>query len=104
MSTNQYFKAIKLSLLPPNQLKCVQVNGKEVLLANINGEIFSVSKLCTHEEADLCGGTLIGDTIVCPLHESEFSLRTGQAFSPPAEKPLQTFEVKIEDGFIWVQA
>jgi Rieske Fe-S protein len=48
---------------------------------------------CTHQGAEL---TAYGDKMVCSAHGSEFDNR-GKATSAPAEKPLRSFPVSIEN-------
>ena len=40
--------------------------------------------------------------VTCPSHSSQFDVRTGEALSPPAERPLRTFPVKVEGGRVLV--
>jgi 3-phenylpropionate/trans-cinnamate dioxygenase ferredoxin component len=81
----------------------VDVEGKHILLANIDGEVSALSGYCTHEETDLGTGFLIEGRVVCPLHLSQFDLRTGEVLNPPATVPLERFNVKIDGGSIFVE-
>ena len=94
---------MKLADLAEGSMAGVDLKGSHVLLARIGGEVSAVSGTCTHEEADLALGFLVEDRVVCPLHLSQFDLRTGQVMNPPAELPLKTFNVKIEGGTIFVE-
>ncbi|NCF11683.1 MAG: Rieske 2Fe-2S domain-containing protein, partial [Gammaproteobacteria bacterium] len=47
-------------------------------------------------------GCLDGDRIKCSLHGSRFCLRTGQPQEEPAEHPVATFRVAVEDGQVWI--
>jgi len=95
--------AKKLAELPEGTLATVDLDGSHILLANLGGEVTAVSGTCTHEEADLGTGFLVEDRVVCPLHLSQFDLRTGQVMNPPAEVPLKRFNVKIEGETIFVE-
>jgi len=81
----------------------IDLAGKHILLANIEGEVHAVSGSCTHEETDLGMGFMIEDRVVCPLHLSQFDLRTGEVSNPPAVLPLTKFNVKIQEGTIFVE-
>src|SRR3972149_4079179 len=89
--------------LPPGKMMSVKLEETGILLANVGGKIYAVNASCTHEEADLAEGTLNGQNVACPFHGSEFDLTTGEGLNPPAEKPLRTFKVWIEDGTIFVE-
>jgi 3-phenylpropionate/trans-cinnamate dioxygenase ferredoxin subunit len=92
-----------VSLVPPGSLVSMDVAGTHVLFANIEGQVYAVSGYCTHEETDLGNGFLLEDRVVCPLHLSQFELKTGAVTNPPATEPLETFNVKIQDGAIFVE-
>jgi len=99
----EFFPAMKAADLAEGTMSAVDVSGTHVLVARIGGEVSAVSGTCSHEEADLGLGFLIEDRVVCPLHLSQFDLRTGQVMNPPAEVPLKRFNVKIEGDTIFVE-
>jgi len=94
---------MKVADLGEGAMVAVDVKETHILLAKIGGEVSAVSGTCTHEETDLGLGFVIEDRVVCPLHLSQFDLRTGQVMNPPAEVPLKRFNVKIEGGTIFVE-
>jgi nitrite reductase/ring-hydroxylating ferredoxin subunit len=81
----------------------VDIGGRHILIARIGGEVSAVSGTCTHEETDLGLGFMIEERVVCPLHLSQFDLRTGDVMNPPATEPLQRFNVKIQEETIFVE-
>ncbi len=78
-------------------------NEKKLLIANLGGKIYATDRICTHAEADLTNGILNEDGVTCPLHLSIFNLHTGKPQNLPAEKPLKTYNVKIEQNEIYVE-
>ncbi len=102
-STGHYVRAAPLSEVPPGKIVGVEVEGKKVILTNFDGKIFAVSGICTHEYYELALGFLIEERVVCALHLSQFDLRTGEVFNPPAVEPLQRFKVKIEGDSVFVE-
>jgi 3-phenylpropionate/trans-cinnamate dioxygenase ferredoxin component len=98
-----FLAAIKLSELAEGTISTVDLGGSHILLARIGGEVSAVSGICTHEETDLGLGFVIEDRVVCPLHLSQFDLKTGQVMNPPATVPLKRFNVKIEGETIFVE-
>jgi len=99
----EFVSVCTVSTVPRGGVIGVDVGGKRILLSNFEGEIFACEAYCTHEQADLSEGTLNGCNIVCPLHFSEFDLRTGEVLTPPAEESLRKFNVKMHDGEILVE-
>lgn len=74
-----------------------------MLVANVNGNIYAVSNICTHEYAELVNGFLLEDTITCPLHLSRFRLETGEVLNPPATRPLKTYRVVLKGNDIFIE-
>ncbi len=81
----------------------LDLNGSHMLLSKIGGVVSAVSGTCTHEETDLGLGFVLEERVVCPLHLSQFDLRTGEVMNPPATEPLKRFNVKIEGETILVE-
>ena len=78
-------------------------NEKKLLLTNMNGKIFATDRICTHAEADLANGILTENGLTCPLHLSVFNMDDGKPQNLPAENPLQTYRIKIEDNYILIE-
>ncbi len=90
--------------LPPGSLKGVQLqDGRRVLVVNLDGILHAWDGTCTHEEADLSTGFLLGDRVTCPLHLSVFDLNNGEAVTPPATVPLKKYNLRIENEDIFVE-
>jgi 3-phenylpropionate/trans-cinnamate dioxygenase ferredoxin subunit len=96
------FKVGALSTLKPGQLKAVTVDGRQLLIANVEGEIYATDEMCTHEEWSLANGALKGDCVECPLHGSRFSLKTGAPLEEPATEALRTYPTRVEGEDIFV--
>jgi nitrite reductase/ring-hydroxylating ferredoxin subunit len=77
---------------------------KKILLCKVKGKVYATDRICTHAYADLSTGMLNEDeaTVTCPLHLSSFKIDTGEPQNLPAEEPLKTYNVKIQDGRIYV--
>ena len=91
------------SEVPEGEVKAFDVNGAEVAVARVDGALFAFSDICTHRHCNLAnGGELDDHTIECECHGSVFDIRTGEVVNPPAEDPLETFQVQEADGQIQV--
>jgi nitrite reductase/ring-hydroxylating ferredoxin subunit len=77
--------------------------GKKLLITNLGGKIYATDRICTHEEADLSSGFLSEEGVRCPLHLSVFNLENGVPQNPPAEVPLKTYNIKIDQNEIYVE-
>ncbi len=101
--TTGFHPVLPVFKIPVGGMVGVEVAGTKILLSNINGEIHAVSGVCTHEEFDLADGIVVEDAVTCPLHLSQFDLRTGQVYNPPATEPLKVFNVKIDGETVFVE-
>jgi 3-phenylpropionate/trans-cinnamate dioxygenase ferredoxin subunit len=98
-----YVKAGKVSDIPPGRVRVVELEEEDVALCNVDGEIYAVANVCTHDGGPLGDGYLLGDEIECPRHGARFDVRTGEVKTLPAIVPIPTFEVKIEGDEIWIE-
>ena len=91
-----------LADLAPGEPRQVEVDGTPIVLVNVDGEVLAVHDVCTHAMESLSGGWVEGDRIECPRHGATFSLRSGDALTPPATRQLPTFAVEVRDGRVLV--
>jgi len=98
----EFLDAGKSGELREGTMKRVDIGGRRILLANVAGRLYAVDDTCTHEEASLSTGVLKGELVKCPLHNSRFNVRTGEALEEPAEEDLGTYPVREEGGRILV--
>lgn len=92
-------------LLPLKELRegvpqrCVA--GDAILsLCRVNGAVYAVDDRCPHEDVSLSLGSLQGHRLRCPLHGSEFDVRSGQVLSEPAADDLRSWPVKVVDEWV----
>ena len=65
-------------------------------------EYFATDGICTHEHALLADGLVMDYIIECPMHTGRFDYRTGEAKGAPVCIDLQTYEIKVENGRVFV--
>lgn len=82
----------------------ISAGRRLIAVARSGDEYFAIEDICTHDGAELTGGTIEGAEIICPRHGARFCLRTGEALTPPAYEPVRVFETKITDGRLWVRS
>lgn len=92
-----FTKGYSFAKLRDGEMLIGHAEGEHVLLARRGNEVFAVGAACTHYGALLTDGILSEDTVLCPLHHACFSLRTGEAITAPAFKPLPCWSV-TRDG------
>jgi len=96
-------KACSKNQLGSNEMFSFDFEDKKLMLTNLGGKVYATDRICTHEEADLSSGFLSGEGVRCPLHLSVFNLENGKPQNPPAEAPLRTYNIKIDQNEIYVE-
>src|ERR1700761_9687475 len=84
------------------EVRGVNVGGVDVVLCNVDGELFAYEDRCPHLANPLSHGVLNHDTLRCAAHEWEFDARTGQGVNPQAAH-LKPFPVRLDDDRIFIQ-
>ncbi len=98
------YRVAKKSEIAPGSAKPVNVDGLDILLCNVHGEVYAIEDVCTHDGAPLDQGTLEENCVTCPRHGAQFDVTTGEAITLPAVMPVMTFPVRVEDDDIFVEA
>ena len=75
----------------------------ELALCKVAVDIFAFANVCTHQYALLSDGFVDGDCIECPLHQGQFSMKTGEPISAPVTVPIRVFPTRVEDGHVLVE-
>lgn len=98
-----FVEVAKVGEVPLGGLKQVALGNQWVVLANVDGQIYAISDVCTHAECWLSeGGMLEGDVVECSCHGSQFNVKTGAVESGPATEPVPTYTVRVEEGRVLV--
>ncbi|HEX6257663.1 MAG TPA: Rieske (2Fe-2S) protein [Euzebyales bacterium] len=80
----------------------VEVGGRRVLLARVDGQVVALSNACSHAGHPLDGGDVDDGCITCPFHGSVFRLADGAVVRGPAASPQPQYHVRERDGRIEV--
>jgi 3-phenylpropionate/trans-cinnamate dioxygenase ferredoxin subunit len=92
----------RIDELAEGATKRVVVDGTEVLLCTVDGKVYAIEDVCTHDGGALDQGLLEGDRIMCPRHGAYFDVRTGAALTLPAVIPVRTYAVRVEGDEVFV--
>ena len=101
-SLERWVPVAELSALPEGTSKVVHVGGEQVALFRINGRVYAVSNRCSHANGPLAEGRVEGTTVTCPWHDSQFDLETGQPVRTPAQRPVASYDVRVEGGTVFL--
>ena len=95
-----------LDELPPGEVKIVHADEVSIGVYNLDGELRAIEDRCSHDDGPLCEGDFDPDegVVVCPRHGANFDIRTGEALTLPAYRPVRTFLVRVDsDGMVKVE-
>jgi nitrite reductase/ring-hydroxylating ferredoxin subunit len=91
-SKNEFVEIAKVNDISNGKMKHVEVDGKEVLIANVGGKFYAINDICGHMNALLSMGNLTGNTVTCPFHGAKFDVTNGKKLSEPILTPSQEME------------
>ena len=97
-----YVRVARVEEIAPGALLRVEVAGRLICLANVDGAIYAVDDDCTHISGPLDQGELEGCVLTCPLHLARFDVCSGRVLRGPARDDLPTFAVRVRDGEVLV--
>jgi nitrite reductase/ring-hydroxylating ferredoxin subunit len=97
----EFVKVASLSELAPGSAKAVEVKGKTIALFNVQGTIYATDNTCLHRGGPLGEGELMGEVVICPWHQWEYDVRTGEMVGNSSVK-LATYPVQVEGSDIKV--
>lgn len=75
---------------------------ESVLLIRRGGKVIAWRNECPHVGCPLSYGDFDGDLLTCPCHNARFDLGSGKVLSPPALDDLATYQVKEEEGAVYL--
>jgi nitrite reductase/ring-hydroxylating ferredoxin subunit len=86
------------------QMRVFDVGGTNVNVTNVEGELFALDDACTHALCSLARGTLVGTTVTCACHGSQFDVTSGAVIRGPAQRPGRSRRVHVDGDSLLVEA
>ncbi|MCS7032885.1 MAG: chlorite dismutase family protein [Phycisphaerae bacterium] len=96
--------ACPVSELPPGSRKVVFLGTQQVVLFNLEGNLYAISNRCSHARGPLSEGRLSPQdcTVTCPWHYAKFDLKTGMVVDGIASSPVASYQVQVRDGTVFI--
>ena len=91
----QFVAVAKVSEVPQQSIKCVEVAGTRIALFNLGGEFYALAEECTHEGGPLSEGEIHGGEVECPLHGARFDIKSGKVTLDPADDDVARYNVRV---------
>jgi nitrite reductase/ring-hydroxylating ferredoxin subunit len=94
----QFKTPLKKNELQERKLIRADVNGRSIVLTSINGTVYAMDSVCSHEGGPLEDGTLENYDLICPWHQGIFDIRSAKA-APDTSwvTDLNSYKVTIDD-------
>ena len=128
--SDKFIAAISTNEIAPGGMKCVELDGHQIVICNDGGAYYAIQRRCGHMNAPLEKGTLDSKIVTCPMHCAQFDVTTGEALSGPIPadmgneslpqalaaylqhvgmlmkdirtESIRTYETKVEAGWVHV--
>ena len=99
MTENGYQKvANKKDFQGDNRLVRVELNGKSIVLSKVNGKVYAMDAVCSHEGGPLEDGSLEGYELKCPWHYALFDVRNPKVSEETVwAMHLKSYSVKVDE-------
>jgi len=96
-----FVRTVKVTELPPGTVREIQIEGKSVAIANVDGKFYAIHNTCLHRGGPLGQGPLEGKIVTCPWHGWQYDVTSGKSVPNPAVAVdcYQT-EVRGQDLFV----
>ena len=100
----EFVTVITSSEIPVGTHAAFHVRGMRIAVANVGGTYYAFDDACTHEQCSLTEeGDLVGATVTCTCHGSEFDVRTGEVLAPPATVPVKVYRTRVEGDALQIE-
>ena len=100
MTTTTTYTVCDINELAEGEMRLVDVDGRKIgVFRCADGDLVAIEDRCSHDDGPLAEGEFdpASCTVECPRHGSLFDLRTGRPKTLPAYRPVETFEVTLEE-------
>ena len=101
MSDN-WIDLLAIEQVNQSDVTAVHVQGREIALYEIDGQIYATDNLCTHGAGRMSDGFFDGREIECPLHQGRFDVCTGQAMCAPLTENIRVYPVRIAHHRVFI--
>jgi len=104
MSNNEWTEVVALNDIPALGSRVIKTDTMNIaLFRTTNNDVFAVKDECPHKQGPLSQGIVHGSSVTCLLHNWKIDLASGEALGAD-EGCVNTFNTKIENGMVFIQA
>ncbi len=96
-----FLRAAKRNEIPPGTIREIQLGGRTIAVANVDGRFYALDNTCLHRGGPLGQGELEEKVVTCPWHGWQYDVTTGKTLVNPAVG-VPTFAVELRGEEIFV--
>ncbi len=92
-------KVANMKDLKEARLLRIDIEGKPIVLAVVQGNVYAMDAVCSHEGGPLEDGSLEGYELTCPWHYAVFDVRNAKVSEQTVwATDLQSYPVKVDEA------
>ena len=96
-----FVKVAEVGDVAPGTGKCVEVNGRQIALFNVDGKFHAIDNTCLHRGGPLAEGELDGTVVTCPWHAWQYDVTSGVNVMDDTER-VDCFAVEVRGDSVLV--
>jgi nitrite reductase/ring-hydroxylating ferredoxin subunit len=96
-----FVRVCPVAALEEGRGRVAQLGQDRVALYRTAGRVYALSNVCRHQGGPLGEGRILDGCITCPWHGWQYRAEDGCS-PPPFQEKVETYRVRIEDGFVYV--
>ncbi len=94
----------KVNDVQPGTMIGIEVEGKKMLIANVEGQFYAMRSICNHMGGPLEKGKLEGNVVTCPLHGSKWDVKSGNLVKYARPLPPEpVYKISVEGDQVFVE-
>ena len=98
-------KLCSVTDIPDGEARRFDLGNLRIAVVHIDGDFYAIGDRCSHADISLAEGEVDtkARTLECWKHGSCFSLDTGVPITFPATKAVPTYDLRVDDGDLYVE-
>lgn len=102
INAKKWIPILPIAEFNDEEAQCIEIEGKKIAIYKTEGCFYATDDRCPHGNASLSEGWLEDGKIECPLHQSEFDLKTGKVLNPPCKVDVPIYPVEVRENTLFI--
>ncbi|CAG8513126.1 13704_t:CDS:2 [Funneliformis caledonium] len=111
LNEKSWVKISPVDAFPVEAGQVIKYGDTQIAIFNTHEKTrwYATQNMCPHKRAFVLSQGLVGDDengvlkVSCPMHKKNFALDTGECISGDADLKLMTFEIRVQDDYVWLK-